>query len=398
MISAGNVPRATIPMTDYLQRNDLEQVLNPAQAWNALVVGAYTEKTTITDPTFHGWAPIAPAGDLSPTSRTSLTWERQWPIKPDVLFEGGNWATDGNTVDSPDDLALLTTHMQPAIQQFSVLGDTSAATAGAAHLATSILARRPGSWPETVRALVVHSAEWTTAMKNRFNQANAQIHKLALLRRYGYGVPNYQRAILSSINDATLIIEDSLQPFWRDHDGKVKTRHMQLHTLPWPRAALEELGEAEVSLRVTLSYFIEPNPGERGWTRRHRYSSHGLRFAMKRSLESQAAFRARINRAVELDEHGIDAEVGGDDWYLGAIRDLGSVHSDYWRGTAADLANRDAIAVFPVGGWWKEKPTLMRYDRVARYALAVSIRATSGNINIYTPIENAIATIIPIEV
>jgi hypothetical protein len=397
IISAGNVARPDIPANDYLTRNDVEQVLNPAQSWNALVVGGYTEKIAITDTTFNGWTPIAPPGDLSPTSRTSLTWERQWPIKPDVLFEGGNWATDGNTVDSPDDLALLTTHFQPEIQQFSVLGDTSAATAGAAHLSASILARRPGSWPETVRALVVHSAEWTTVMRNRFDQATAQTHKLALLRRYGYGVPDYLRAISSSINDATLIIEDSLQPFWRDHDGRVKTRHMHLHTLPWPRAALEELGEADVSLRVTLSYFIEPNPGERGWTRRHRYSSHGLRFAMKRNLESQSAFRARINRAVELDEQGIDVDTGGDDWYLGSIRDLGSVHSDYWRGTAAELANRDAMAVFPVGGWWKEKPTLMRYDRIARYALVISIRATSGSINIYTPIENAIATTVAIE-
>jgi hypothetical protein len=64
-----------------------------------------------------------------------------------------------------------------------------------------------------------------------------------------------------------------------------------------------------------------------------------------------------------------------------------SVHSDYWTGTAAELANRDAIAVFPVGGWWKEKATLMRYDRIARYALVVSIRAISGSVNIYTPIE-----------
>jgi hypothetical protein len=55
------------------------------------------------------------------------------------------------------------------------------------------------------------------------------------------------------------------------------------------------------------------------------------------------------------------------------------------------------MAVFPVGGWWKEKPTLMRYDRIARYALVISIRATSGSINIYTPIENAIATTVAIE-
>jgi hypothetical protein len=93
----------------------------------------------------------------------------------------------------------------------------------------------------------------------------------------------------------------------------------------------------------------------------------------------------------------MDVDTGGDAWYLGSFRDRGSVHSDYWSGTAAELANRDAIAVFPVGGWWKEKPALMRYDRIIRYALVVSIRAISGSVNIYTPIEIAIAAVVPIE-
>jgi hypothetical protein len=50
-----------------------------------------------------------------------------------------------------------------------------------------------------------------------------------------------------------------------------------------------------------------------------------------------------------------------------------------------------------VGGWWKEKPNLARYDRQVRYSLIVSIRATAGNIDIYTPIQAAIPVVIPIE-
>jgi hypothetical protein len=42
------------------------------------------------------------------------------------------------------------------------------------------------------------------------------------------------------------------------------------------------------------------------------------------------------------------------------FRDRGSLHSDFWFGSAADLAERDAVVVFPVGGWWKEKPYLER--------------------------------------
>jgi len=67
-------------------------VQDPAQAWNALTVGALTELDTVpTDPTYTGWEVVAPAGELSPHSRTSLLFgERPWPIKPDIVMEGGN--------------------------------------------------------------------------------------------------------------------------------------------------------------------------------------------------------------------------------------------------------------------------------------------------------------------
>jgi hypothetical protein len=397
LISAGNIERGKIPVTNYLARTDVEPIFNPAQAWNALTVGAFTEKSNITDPTFQGWTALAPSGELAPTSRTSLTWEKQWPIKPEVVCEGGNWATDGATVDSPDDLGLLTTHYQPLLQHFDIIRDTSAATAMAANLAGRVLAGRPQFWPETVRALLVHSAEWTPAMLAHLSQNASRQEKLALLRRYGYGVPNFGRAVFSALNDTTLVVEDSLHPFWRDAKGVVKTRDMHLHSLPWPRAELEALGATEVELRVTLSYFIEPNPGDRGWTRRHRYASHGLRFAVKRSLEALPVFQARINGAIELEEQGLPEDVGGDDWLLGPMRNLGSIHSDHWRGTGAELSRRDAIAIYPVGGWWKEKPILARYDKSVRYALIVSIRATAGEIDIYTPIQAAIPIVIQIE-
>ena len=180
---------------------------------------------------------------------------------------------------------------------------------------------------------------------------DAENQKRALLRKYGYGVANYDRAILSANNDLTLIAEDDVQPVWKD-DGSIKTRHMNLHQFPWPRTKLEELGELQVELRITLSYYIEPNPGERGRLRRHRYASHALRFAVKRELESVDEFRGRINAAAEAEEAGLAPIAGGTDrWYLGRIRNVGSIHSDHWYGNAADLAKKSAIGVYPIGGW-----------------------------------------------
>jgi hypothetical protein len=190
-------------------------------------------------------------------------------------------------------------------------------------------------------------------------------------------------------------LKTTLLPFRKD-GSVIKTRDMNLHRLPWPRAELAALGNLDVELRITLSYFIEPNPGERGWTRRHRYASHNLRFAVKRSLETHDEFRQRINKAAQDEESGQPpGGAGVDDWVLGPIRDRGSIHSDIWRGSAAALADRDAIGVFPISGWWKEKPALQRWERAARYALLVSIRAPEAEIDIYNSIATQLAVPIP---
>jgi hypothetical protein len=162
-----------------------------------------------------------------------------------------------------------------------------------------------------------------------------------------------KRALRSANNDLTLVVQDELQPYARI-DSRIRTREMHIHRLPWPRQELLALGETPVELRVTLAYYIEPNPGERGWTKRHKYSSHGLRFEVKGALESDDDFRWRINKAARDQNEEIGAPLQTDKWFLGsALRNRGSVHSDVWEGTAADLAPRGAVGIIPVGGWWR---------------------------------------------
>jgi hypothetical protein len=173
---------------------------------------------------------------------------------------------------------------------------------------------------------------------------------------------------------------------------------MNLHRLPWPLTELETLGEIQVDMRVTLSYFVEPNPSERGFRSRYRYESHGLRFDVKRPYESEDDFRARINAAARDEEEG--TRVGGDDrgWLIGKQnRHKGSLHSDIWRGSAADLASRGTLAVYPALGWWRTRPRLERYDSAARYALIVSIRAPEIDIDLYNAIANQIAVPVTVE-
>lgn len=374
-----------------------EEVHDPGQAWNVLTVGGMTRRWQIEDPTFDGWQLVAQPGDLSPCTTTSRTWQKSWPIKPDVVFESGNAAKDPESGDiaQPDSLRLLTTYSRPQIRPFTATGDTSAACTLASRFASELMQRYPSYWPETIRALIVHSAEWTPVMRQSYGRTDSKSDIENLVRHCGFGEPSMERAKWSAQNRLTLIAQDEFQPFGQGASG-ITMNEMHLHTLPWPREQLRELGSVEVELRVTLSYFIEPNPGERGWKYRHRYQSHALRFDVQNATESLAEFRSRVNRDARNEETDRTPS-NSEEWLVGPkIRHRGSIHRDSWRGMAAALAARDHVAVFPVVGWWKEYRSQQRFNDRARYSLIVSIRTPSVDVDIYTPV--AIQVGVPIEV
>ena len=401
IVSAGNIRKNGHHRDDYLDLNDLEGIENPAQAWNALTVGAYTTKTLITEATFVNYTALAPAGGLTPTSRTSVVWDRQWPIKPEIVLEGGNRACDPDgLLDVAEDLSLLTVHHDPTRALLDTVDATSAATALASRLAAQIQCEYPDLHPETIRGIIVHSAEWTPAMLSSASDPN--LDKSLLLRRYGYGVPSLSRALRSARNDLTLIVEDELVPFKQSSNGSsITSNEMNIHNFRWPKEVLESLGEAEAKMRVTLSYFIEPNPGERGWGTRHSYQSHGLRFAVKHTTESLRDFRKRINKAA-LEDDEIRTPTNADKWFLRKFRGSGSVFSDWWDGDAVGLSAKDAIAVYPVGGWRKYRPHTDVWQLPTRYSLIVSVSVPSRDIDIYLPISQALSVesqiAVPIEV
>lgn len=151
-----------------------------------------------------------------------------------------------------------------------------------------------------------------------------------------------------------------------------------------------------MELRVTLSYYIEPNPARRGWKKRHRYASHGLRFAMQKPTETVPKFRKRVNRDARDPDVEEDIATGeADEWLLKpSLRGKGSLHHDRWRGIAADLASCEHIAVYPVIGWWRERRALGKSESRARYALVISIRTPTAAVDLYKAIQTRIATVI----
>lgn len=388
IVSAGN---ADISQTSdkYPTLNMKEGVRDPAQSWNVLTVGAYSEKDRLSaDETIDANSPTASHGELSPYSTTSYSWEKVWPYKPDIVMEGGNTASNKYGQVQADSLSLLTTNHNISKKLFTTIYATSAASALASKMCAHIMTAYPELRPETIRALMVHSALWTPAMLKQFDceQAQTKGDYINLVRICGFGVPNVMRALSSFNNDFTMIIEDTIQPY--KHEKNRKNRDMKFYDLPFPRAELESLGNANVEMRVTLSYFIEPNPSSRGRSE-YSYKSHGLRFDVKSPTETDEHFMGRINKNLQEEELEYSSDDNGNRWVLGKnSRTKGSLHSDIWRGSAADLAACNVLAVYPVYGWWKKYDDTV--NNTAKYSLLVSIK-TSVDTDLITPTEIIIA-------
>ena len=382
--SAGN-ETSLDSWAEYPSNISTNLIHDPGQAWNSLTVGAYTQKIKITEDDATGYSVISPAGGLSPMTSTSATWDRAWPLKPDVVFEGGNAAKDIYSAVTMDSLMLLTTNNNIVERVFTTTNATSAASALCARMAAQLMSTYPDFSPETIRGLIVHSADWTPSMRSSYLHGKSTASKanyVNLIRHCGWGVPNLQRALWSASNSLTLVVEDKLKPYRKD--GSIKTNEMRLHDLPWPKNELESLGDTPVEMRVTLSYFVEPNPSSRGVSSKYHYPSHRLRFDVRHPLETEAEFIARINAAAEQDDSN-DKNPRDSSWLLGALnRHKGSLHQDIWHGTAAELANRGLIAVYPGAGWWRTRAKLERYNSEARYSLLVSINTPENNIDLYS--------------
>lgn len=393
LAAAGNV---NLYKDDYVANSRNHPIEDPAQSWNALTVGAYTNMTDVpSTPEYdNGWYAVATAGDISPHTRTSTGFDHnRWPIKPDICMEGGNTLSDGSGLCETrvKSLSLCSTGKASDVSLVSAEA-TSAATAQAARLAALIMSRYPDYWPETVRGLLTHSAEWTDTMKHRLEEKQSKGDRQSLLREFGWGVPTEYTVLNSNAHSVTLVVQDSFVPFQGE---RFMMPSLRLHQLPWPVEALRALGEQEVRLRVTLSYFIEPSASRRGWRNKYSYSSYGLRFDLQGSTETPDDFIRRVNRQANDEDRPSDSN-NSQRWFLGEqARSRGSLHQDDWLGAGVELAHCKNIAVYPVGGWWKNNNRKDRRDLAVRYALIVSLKTSEQGVDLYTPIANQLS--IPVE-
>jgi hypothetical protein len=378
--AAGNV-QPSEQRDDYPNLNLVSFIDDPAQALNVITVGAITDRTAIPVDDLHGdLVPVAEEGELSPYSCCGVGGVS--PIKPEIVLEGGNCAPDGQLPNvGIESLSILTTdraHAQGRVLTFTHA--TSAACAATSGLVAEIWHANPALRPWTIRALAVHSARWAPAILDQFPDRRVRVAAV------GYGTPDVDDAAFSEQSRPTIVVEDELRPGVLDAEGR-RVREHHLIQLPLPSDELLALGEHEVELSVTLSYFLEPNEASRT-----SYAGTNLRWDIQRQGESEEAFRQRINRLARGDayvQEGVQYP-----WEIGPeLRGRGSVQSDRCRLPAAALAGDRLLAVFPTLGWWEGRRD--RAEAAVAYGLVVTIDAGDAPIDLYALIEAQIAVEVP---
>jgi hypothetical protein len=200
----------------------------------------------------------------------------------------------------------------------------------------------------------------------------------------GYGVPDERLASECAHGVATIVVEDKLPNAVFEEEPKKKApkrldtktteqklhRKVKLYRLPIPESLLLD-SDPNVELRVTLSYFVEPNKFGRSI-----YSGLDMKWDMQGPQESENEFLQRVNllkRPLGLEgKREKVAETKSFDWDIGIqLRSRGTVQSDRWHGKMSELVGDKLFAIVPVLGWWDQRKTLRTQEM--QFSLIVSV-------------------------
>lgn len=375
--AAGNIPSEIIvalikaghPYPEYLS-NELSRLANPAQSLQALTVGS----VSIDDYETEDVQSMGKRGEISSFSRIGPgIWDT---IKPDVVELGGTHAINKGGKDflltTPPEVCPKLIRKSPPGMAFDRDGiGTSFSTPKVAYIASEIEKVMPNSSALLYRALIAQSARWS-----RFDEDLLPEECQEQLRRFGYGVPNVDRATHNSDYRVTLVTP---------HNVEIGEREAHIYSVNIPDS-LNRVGENfDILIEITLSYAAKPRR-----TRRYLkgYLSTWLDWVCSKKGERADTFAQRIfveGRAIE--------DNGNFHWMLGESRgkgqgqisnfsrSCGTLQKDWCIIKSNQLSDAFCIAVRGHKGWESAFK--------AKYSLAVTFEAVAQDIEVYEPIQIA---------
>lgn len=354
------------------------RIANPGQSCFAITVGSIClERFEDADRISFG-----AASDPSSFSRTGLgLWGM---VKPDVVEYGGDFIRE--RIQNPNlslnatvcpELVRSTLHNGGAVGRDAV--GTSFATPKVAHIVAQLQAAFPAAHVNLYRALLVQSA--------RLPGIAFQNPTQNLMRHYGYGIPDLQRAISNSEKRVTLV-----------NSGTISPKKANVYAVSIPEALRGPATEYSILIEVTLSYMARPRRTRR---RTQSYLSTWLDWHSSKLNETHEHFCNRIVQSLsenvdeDDDQNSIPWVIRENkDWSVveGLRRQDSTLQKSWCILPSHTLPSEFSIAVVGHKGWSKD------LSEQVPYAIAVSFEVLNEEINIYEMIqvENEVAVEVPV--
>jgi hypothetical protein len=352
---------------------------NPAQAINALTVGAYVPRAgaPFAQRQNLNRRPVAQNSAPSPFTRTGFGYLRE--IKPEVVEEGGNYYLEGGTRLRRNaqltDVAVANSQFARDGRLVKFTNGTSVAAPKVAHLAGIIEREIPNASVDLIRALIVNSAQWPDRLANTEDT----------LRVLGYGVPEPDRALRPGGSRCLITIEERIP---------IGTAHY--FRIPFPAELFDRTPEVRLRVSVTLSYRAPVRKTNA------RYRGTVLEWGFSKIGESFDQFRRRcstVNPAAAADdeEELEDQPVGDWNWTVKQrLRTRGTAQKDWFEAPASDFSDGMFLCVIGRRGWLTRERQDGGFEQ--SYGVAISIEVAGVAVPIHERIEELVRIQVPIEI
>ncbi|MCI0578160.1 MAG: S8 family peptidase [Chloroflexi bacterium] len=372
---------------------------DPAQAMNALTVGAFSEYDVVPVTARQNHQPVARANHPAPFTRTNL---QDSPIvKPDVIEAGGNLSYDALTQSYNDRIRELAIPI--ANRNFltgssgGIIGyhcGTSMAAPKVAHLAGLIQSTHPEFSTNLIRALIVNSAEWPqpeifNEVPNPLGTEDGTEIKRRMLRLCGYGIPQADKALTANSYCIVLFSEGVFE--WDPmNENDLTSEERYASKVSFYRALFDsadlthgDILDEKVRVSITLAY----NPRVRKTN--SAYQAVKMNWHLKRPDETLDNFEGRLLKP--RDEQSDSFRTPGErwEWMLkpilnpGQMDRRGTVIKDWFDTELYKIPPEFEIAVTAtVNEWYKPPKPLSQ-----RFALVVSIESVRRHVKIFDRIR-----------
>lgn len=255
------------------------KIIDPASSAYAITVGSVSQEF---GPSFNrGQMELffSPAQTNYPSPFTRVGLGYKGMIKPELIEEGGNiiYSTSDplKMEDIGGKLIVLNPKWIEGGRLFTVDYGTSFSTSKIAHYIAKLFNRFSEYSPNLIKALLISSAEIPPDRPSpldeiTFNDSDNNL--IDLLKIYGWGKPNFERAVSSVENYVLLIAEN-----------KIKLDNIHLYYFYLPREFIDVAGDKEISVALVYNPSIRRN--------RIDYMGIGMEFRLFKNAEVQEVLK-----------------------------------------------------------------------------------------------------------